>query len=194
MVTKIASTMEVEVDVIASAGVEKVSEFFKKSIVEALQIPVEQVTKLEVREINGAYGRRLRSLQMLRTVRFEISYELTLSTSGNPGEVDALLKIANAMTTPSSATSQLFWQSLSAQVPKVHKVLLKIPARTFEDEITITGPVTTGGQLTQELAESSGMTPVVAAILSCVTFMCVMCVLMVCLHTMFVMWKRWTES
>lgn len=191
MVTKIASTMEVEMDVAASTGVEKVRQFFKKSIAEALEVSTEQVTSLKVREIVGNSGRRLRSLQTVRKVRFEISYEILLAT---PGDVDTLLDTANAMTTPSTVTSKVFWQSLAARVAKVHKVLLKIPARKFEDEIAMAGQITSAGQGTQDLAESSGMNPVTAAILSCLTFMCVVCVVITCLRTLFVMWKRLTES
>jgi len=188
VVTKIASTMEVEIDVSSSVGIEQVSIIFKKSIAEALKVSTEQVTSLEVREIAGSSGRRLRSLQITRTMRFEISYEIVLASSE---DVDALLVIANAMTTPSTATSQVFWQSLSAQFPKVHKVLLKIPVRKFEDEIAIANQSTSVGQVTPV---SSGMTPVTASIWACATFLCVVPVVIVVLRILFLMRKRLMES
>lgn len=182
--TKIASTLEVEIDVLVGIGFEEVIEFFKKSIVVALEVSAEQVARFEVREMGqGNSGRRLRSIRM---VRYEISYEIIAASSR---DADALLEMAKAMTTPSTTLSQVFWQALSAQVPKVHKVLLKLPVRMFLDEIAIVG------QVAQDPAESPEWTSTTTvAILTCVIFLCVVCVVMVCLRTLYVIRKRFTES
>lgn len=183
VVTKIASTLEVEIDVLVGTSAEMVSEFFKKSLVVALEVSTEQVTRLEVREIGqGNSGRRLRSVQ---TVRYEISYEIIAVSSR---DADALLEMAKAMTTPSTTLSQVFWQALSAQFQKVHKVLLKLPVRKFLDEIAIVG------QDTQDPAESPEWTSTTVAMLTCVIFLCVVCVVMGCLRTLVGMWKRVAES
>lgn len=188
VVTKLASTIEVEIDVSSGVGIEQVSKITKKSIATALQVSIEQITSFEVREIGGSSGRRLRSLQIMQTRRFEISYEIVLASSK---DVDALLVIANAMTTPSTATFQVIWQFLSTQFPRVHKVLLKIPVRKFEDEIAIANQALIVGHVTPV---SSGMTPVTVSIWACVTFMCVVPVVMVVLRILFLMRKRLTES
>jgi hypothetical protein len=193
VVAKIASTVEVEVDVEPNTGVEQVRQFFKKSLSEALGVSTEQVTSLEVHELVHKSGRHLRGGQTVRTRRFEISYEIRAATVA---DVDALLESANAMTTPSTSTSQAFWQSLSAQpqIRKVHQVLLKIQARKFHDEVAITSQVASAGQATQDVPEQFGMDTKAAAILLCMTILCVVSMVMVLLRTSFLMWKRFTES
>lgn len=186
VVTKIASTMEVKLDVPASTSIETVRQFFQKSIADALDISDGRVTKLEVHEIGrNDPGRRLRSI---RTVRYEVSYEITPASSEDM-VVDALLKLVTAMTTQSTTTSQLFWRSLSAKVTKVHEVLLTLPARAFEDEIPIVG------QVPQSSAESSGTTVgVTTTVLTCVAILCAVSVAALCLRNLFVLRKRFSES
>merc|ERR1719453_2945867 len=51
LVTKIAATMEIEIDVKASMGFEMVRDFLKKSIANTLGVSTEQVSKFDMLEI-----------------------------------------------------------------------------------------------------------------------------------------------
>merc|ERR1712086_1231969 len=137
-VTKVAGTMEVQIDVQGNLTQEAVENMFRKAIANALNISIEHVVKLTASEIQQ--GSRLRRLQSVQTKRFEVSYEVSL-----PNSTDLELVVAklNRIAKTGSAESQVFRQVLADMegVARVGQIVVKIAAYDMDDKISTTSPV-----------------------------------------------------
>jgi hypothetical protein len=134
-VTKIASTMEVEIETQAVISQQVIEDTIKRGIAEALVIPIRNVVKLAVVEISQDAGkRRLRSAQVKK---YEVAYEIIPPSSMNP---DLVVQKANAIFVPNTAESITFRLVLQAQqgVAQIHEIMPTIPVRKFEDEMLVT--------------------------------------------------------
>lgn len=142
-VTKVASTMEVDINVQAGILQFALEAIFKRGIADTLDIPIENVAKLTVDELVSGSGPR--RLQEIATNQYEVSYEVIATGSMDP---DDLVSKANRITTPGTAESRMFQQLLTTQdgVAQVRQVVAKILARKFQDEIAIIAPPTSGQQ------------------------------------------------
>merc|ERR1719201_2441449 len=136
-VTKVAGTMEVEIDVQDNVTQEVLEEVFKRGIADALNVSIENVVKLTVVEISQGSGSR--RLQSSTTKQYEVSYEVIPPSSMDPAVVVAK---ANLITEASTAETQVFRQVLLAQsgIGQVNQVVPKVVAYTFEEEITTPAP------------------------------------------------------
>lgn len=142
-VTKVASTMEVDINVQAGILQFALEAIFKRGIADTLDIPIENVAKLTVDELVSGSGPR--RLQEIATNQYEVSYEVIATGSMDP---DDLVSKANRITTPGTAESRMFQQLLTTQdgVAQMRQVVAKILARKFQDEIAIIAPPTSGQQ------------------------------------------------
>jgi len=161
VVTKVAGTMEVGIDVPTDTTEEAVKDMFKTAIANALGISIEDVAKLVVVESTHA-SRRLQSTD---TKKYGVSYEVVVPDSMDPNVVAAK---ANNISEPTSAESQVFQQVLvEVYGAQVSQIELKKPARTFEDEVIATKVPSPEQDLGEEPSDSSA-TGVVMLIISLV--------------------------
>jgi hypothetical protein len=165
VVTKIAGTMEVGIDVPVDATEKAVKDMFKAAIAAALGIAIEDVVKLVVVEAQGSGSRRLQSIE---AKKYEVSYEAVVPDSMDP---NVLASKADGISEPSSAESQVFRQVLAADYgAQVSQIELQKRARPFQDEvIAIKDPSPEQG-LGEEPSDSSA-TGVVLLIIS-LTLLC----------------------
>merc|ERR1719482_4571 len=136
-VTKVAGTMEVEIDVQDNVTQEVLEDVFKRGIADALSVSIENVVKLTVVEISQDSGSR--RLQSSSLKQYEVSYEVIPPSSMDPAVVVAK---ANLITEGSTAETQVFRQVLLAQagIGQVKQVVPKVAAYKFEEEITTPAP------------------------------------------------------
>merc|ERR1719482_1275329 len=136
-VTKVAGTMEVEIDVQDNVTQEVLEDVFKRGIADALSVSIENVVKLTVVEISQDSGSR--RLQSSSLKQYEVSYEVIPPSSMDPAVVVAK---ANLITEGSTAETQVFRQVLLAQagIGDVKQVVPKVAAYKFEEEITTPAP------------------------------------------------------
>jgi len=132
VVTKVAGTIKVVIEIQDNMTQEVLETMFKKGIAQALSVSIEDVVKLTVSEVGQ--GRRLLSNQ---AKQYEVSYEIIAPTSM---DADLLVEKANRITEANSTESQAFRQVLIAQdgVSKVLDVTVLIAAYKFEEQITTT--------------------------------------------------------
>merc|ERR1712176_53820 len=84
-VTKVAATMEVEIEARDNVTLEVLEEVFRRGIADALTVSIEDVVKLTVVEIGqGSGSRRLQSTKMKQ---YEVSYEVIPPSSVDPAAV-----------------------------------------------------------------------------------------------------------
>jgi len=133
VVTKVAGTMEVELHLEAELTQEELSRMFQSGIAGAVAIPMEQVAKLAVSETLQGKGQR-RRLQVNQTTRYDVTYEVIVPDSMDP---DVVVNKANNITHPDTVEAQVFQTVLMGTfgVAQVQRVLTKIPAFKFEDEV-----------------------------------------------------------
>jgi hypothetical protein len=165
VVTKIAGTMEVGIDVPVDATEEAVKDMFKAAIAAALGIAIEDVVKLVVVEAQGSGSRRLQSIE---AKKYGISYEAVVPDSMDP---NVLASKADGLSEPSSAESQVFRQVLAADYgAQVSQIELQKIARPFEDEVIAIKDPSPDQGLGEEPSDSSA-TGVVLLIIS-LTLLC----------------------
>merc|ERR1712190_563847 len=128
---KVAGSMEIELDIDDEMPQEEVKDMFAEGIADSLNIPKENVVKLQakVKEDSG-----LRRLQTTQSKRYEVTYEVVTPQSMDPAVV---VSKANSIADPQSAEAQTFRRVLTETpgVGQVRQVLPKIVAFTFEDEV-----------------------------------------------------------
>merc|ERR1712232_1004782 len=116
-----------------------VENMFKEAIAEALEIPIDNVVKLEVSEINQGAG--LRRLQSTQTKRYEISYEVLPLKSMDP---EVFVAKANHIFEENTVESQTFYQTLTTSgVTEIRQVVPKLAAYIISDTTTTTTTTTT---------------------------------------------------
>jgi hypothetical protein len=178
-VTKIAATLEVELQVLVEVPIADVQDMFKRAIAEALGVSVENVVKLLVLEVvrrlqdilapvrrvvkllaNYTGGRRLQEI----VKRYEVSYELVVPNSVDP---DVLLEKASSVVKSDTPEFRKFQEVIAAQegMGQISSIVSKISPRMFKDEIitasddAVTGAGDTNSSESQLLAESSTTPP-----------------------------------
>jgi len=138
-VTKVAGTMEVQIDVQGNLTQEAVENMFRRAISKALSISIERVVKLTASEMQQ--GSRLRRLQSVQTKWYEVSYEVSL-----PSSTDLELVVAklNRIAKAGTAESGVFRQELADTegVARVGQIVSKIAAHTVDGKTSTTSPVT----------------------------------------------------
>jgi len=139
IVTTVAGTLEVEVDVRGMISQELLVDMFKRGIASAIEVPVEFVVKLEMIEI--AQGSRLRRLQSVHTKRYDIAYEVVVPSDM---DVDVVLAKANRIAVPDASESHLFRDVLMSTifVEQVGTIASKIPAFKVGNQASTTAPST----------------------------------------------------
>merc|ERR1719201_93623 len=162
-VTKVAGTMEVEIDVQDNVTQEVLQEVFKRGIADALNVSIENVVKLTVVEISQGSGSRRLQFSMMK--QYEVSYEVIPPSSMDPAVVVAK---ANLITEASTAETLVFRQVLMAQagIGQVNQVVPKVVAYTFEEEIT------TPASSVPNQKDTSGMSAGVIVLIVLLVFLC----------------------
>jgi len=164
VVTKVAGTIKVVLEIQDNVTQEVLESMFKQGIADALVVSIEDVVKLTVSEVGP--GRRLLSNQ---AKQYEVSYEVL-----PPKSIDADLLVAKAkrITEANTAESQVFRQVLLAQdaVSKVVDVSVKIEAHKFEEQITTTASSKSG-------EPQSGMSTGVIILIICSIGLLIFCVI-----------------
>jgi len=178
-VTKIAATLEVELQVLFEVPIADIQDMFKRAIAEALGVSVENVVKLLVLEAvrrlqdilapvrrvvklltNMTGGRRLQE----NVKRYEVSYELVVPNSVDP---DVLLEKASSVVKSDTPEFRKFQEVIATQegMGQISSIVSKISPRMFKDEIitasddAVTGAGDTNSSESQLLAESSTTPP-----------------------------------
>jgi len=131
VVTKVAGTMEVELDLEAEPVQEELLRMFQSGIASALSIPIAHMAKLVVSKALQDQGRRLR---VNETIWYDVVFEVIVPDSM---DADVVVAKANNITRPDTAEAQVFQTVLTGKfgVSQVRQILPKIPAFKFEDEI-----------------------------------------------------------
>jgi len=109
VVTKVAGSMEVELDLPANTTQQEVEDMFKKAIVESLGISLNDVVKLVVVAVEPGSDSE-RRLQASESKQYLVSYEVLPPSSLDPAEV---VSRANRIAESSSSEAQVFQQVLS---------------------------------------------------------------------------------
>jgi hypothetical protein len=137
LVVKVAGTIEVEVRIQGELEKSTLEDIFRSGIAEALAVPVDNVVNIEVTEVIPDQG--VRRLQAVQTKRFEVSYELLPPASMDP---DTIVEKANLISSANTAEFEVFKEALesSSSVAEVGEIISKVPAYTFQDELTSTSP------------------------------------------------------
>merc|ERR1712025_1176011 len=84
-VTKVAATMEVEIEARDNVTLEVLEEAFRRGIADALTVSIEDVVKLTVVEIGQGSGSR--RLQSTKVRQYEVSYEVIPPKTMDPSVV-----------------------------------------------------------------------------------------------------------
>merc|ERR1719440_1995585 len=162
-VTKVAGTIEVEIDVEGVIAQEVVEDMFRKGIADALGIPIANVVELTVVEIIPDKGSR--RLQSTQKKLYEVSYEVL-----PPENVDAKVieDRANRITTSSTYEANVFQQVVeeTSGVAQVTQITSKVAAYQFEEAVT-TAPLAPNTTVTQE--KDSGAIGIAIGIVGFVT-------------------------
>jgi hypothetical protein len=172
VVTKVAATMVVELDVLYATTQEVLQESFKKAIADVLGIPVENVVRLALTELVQHAGTR--RLQVMQTKKkYEVSYEVIVPTST---EAHVIVNKANAIAQSSTLESETFQQALMSQdgVAQIHNVVLKASAYAFDE--TLEAPAGTSVAV-QEQSTKSSMPAGIVALIVFVAFSCPLLIL-----------------
>jgi hypothetical protein len=163
--TKVAGTMEVEFDVMGDMEQSVVENMFKEAIAEALEIPIDNVVKLEVSEINQGAG--LRRLQSTQTKRYEISYEVEPLESMDP---EVFVAKANHIFEENTVESQIFYQALTTSgVTEIRQVIPKLLPYKISDTTTTTTTTATSAEDVEANNTSQVGLVVVGVTIGCVT-------------------------
>jgi hypothetical protein len=170
--TKVAGTMEVEFDVMVAMEQSVVENIFKEAIAAALEIPIDNVVKLEVTEIDEGAG--LRRLQSTQTKRYELSYEVLPLESMDPDLVVAKTNRIFLENTPESAA---FSQALTTNgVTEIRQVIPKLAPYKISDTTTTTTPTTNSAEDVEANNKSQVGLVVVGVTLGCITIAVVVAV------------------
>jgi hypothetical protein len=170
--TKVAGTMEVEFDIMGDMEQSVVENMFKEAIAEALEIPIDNVVKLEVSEINQGAG--LRRLQSTQTKRYEISYEVLPLESMDP---DVFVARANHIFEESTVESQAFYQTLTNKgVTEIRQVVPTLLAYKISDTTTTTTTTTASAEDVEANTTSQVGLVVLGVTLGCITIAVVVAV------------------
>jgi hypothetical protein len=170
--TKVAGTMEVEFDIMGDMEQSVVENMFKEAIAEALEIPIDNVVKLEVSEINQGAG--LRRLQSTQTKRYELSYEVLPLESMDP---DVVVARANRVFEANTVESDAFYQALTTRgVTEIRQVIPKLAAYKISDTTTTTTTTTTSAEDVEANTTSQVGLVVLGVILGCITIAVVVAV------------------
>lgn len=115
---------------------ETLEEMVRDGLAAALGVSVDHVLKLVVSKIQQPGSPRLRRLQAGAVMQLQISYEVSLPEAVDP---EAMVSMVNRITDETTAESQEFRRVMTVDygVVKIHHVVSKIAARTFEDEVVI---------------------------------------------------------
>jgi hypothetical protein len=170
--TKVAGTMEVEFDVMGDMEQSVVENMFKEAIAAALEIPIENVVKLEVSEINQGAG--LRRLQSTQTKRYELSYEVLPLESMDP---DVVVARANRVFEANTVEADAFYQALTTRgVTEIRQVIPKLAAYKISDTTTTTTTTTASAEDVEANTTSQVGLVVLGVILGCITIAVVVAV------------------
>jgi hypothetical protein len=152
-VTKVAGTMEIDLDIDAEVPEDEVVDMFIRAIADSLGISKDDVVKLIIKVVEGS---GLRRLQTAESKRYEVSYEVVTPKSVDP---EVVVTKVNSITEPGSVEAQTFRQVLTETpgVGEVRQVVPKISAFTFEDQAETNDVSTTAQPFQAEVSTSWGI-------------------------------------
>jgi len=157
--------MEVEFDVMGEMEQSVVENMFKEAIAAALEIPIDNVVKLEVSEINQGAG--LRRLQSTQTKRYELSYEVLPLESMDP---DVFVARANHIFEENTVESVAFYQALTTRgVTEIRQVIPKLAAYIISDTTTTTTTTTASAEDVDANTTPQVGLVVLGVIIGCIT-------------------------
>merc|ERR1712176_166811 len=153
LVTKVAATMEIDLDIDAEIPEEEVVDMFKRAIANSLGISIDDVVKLIIEVLEGPGLRRLQSAE---SKRYAVSYEVVTPKSLDPEVVVAKV---NSITEAGSVEAQTFRQVLTETpgVGEVRQVVPKLAAFAFEDQAETSDVSTTAQPFQAEMSTSWGV-------------------------------------
>jgi len=158
----------VEIDMKVAFDSQKLLKMFKAAIASALDVSLEHVVKLSLKEIGQDSGAR--RLQATHTKRYEVRYEVIPPSSA---DVDMIVAKANLISTSGSSESKLFRQALEAVdgVVQVGQILTKVAAHKVEDGTT-PAPVPTPELEDEDSDKISWVSLIIGSIVVCLMVLC----------------------